>query len=245
MRKLCYSYTLLVVRCKVYCSASVDSLKLQMPRKHDLLLERKLVRAAHNLCSREGLQAVTMRRVALLANTCTPTLYQRFADREALLQALREPIRKSLAREMLKSTSPEDACSRYLRFATRRPHEYRLLMHGIGHIKAPDPHKRSSVFEAVQTRLAEIFGGSPGAYDRVALQLWCLVHGAASLLIERGESIPETEEIREACRLACKNIVDFEVASRTASKSLVTADRPDRSEESLKTLTLFKAIALL
>ena len=92
-----------------------------MPRKHDLLLERKLVQAAQTLCAREGLQAITMRRVALLAKTTTPTLYQRFADRAALLQALREHIRKSLAREMLKSTSPQDACSRYLKFAVRHP----------------------------------------------------------------------------------------------------------------------------
>ena len=195
-----------------------------MPRKHDLLLESKLVRAARNLCAREGLQAVTMRRTALLANTTTPTLYQRFADRNALLQALREHVRNSLAREMLKSISPEDACSRYLKFATRHPHEYRLLMHRTGHIKAAGD-QRGPVFEAVQKRLAQVFGGSPETYERAALQMWCLVHGAASLLIERGDRSPETADIREACRLACKNIVDLEVASRTASKNLVTADR--------------------
>lgn len=187
-----------------------------MPRKQDVLLERRLVRAAQNLCARHGLQAVTMRRVALLAKTTTPTLYQRFADRDALLRALREHIRKSLARVMFQSTSPEDACRRYLKFATQRPHEYTLLMSAVGRIQTPDG-QRGPVFQAVQTRLAQVFGGAPEAYARAALQLWCLVHGAASLLIERGERAPEAEEIREACRMACKHIVDFEVSSRDAS----------------------------
>ena len=189
-----------------------------MPRKQDLLLERKLVRAAQNLCSREGLRAVTMRRVALLAKTTTPTLYQRFADRETLLQALREHVRKRLAQEMLHSTSPEDACRRYLKFALRHPHEYGLLMSGMAKVKRPKG-QRGATFDAVQKRLAEMFGGEPEAYERTALQMWCLVHGAASLLIARGERAPEAEDIREACRLACKNIVDLEVSRRAASAS--------------------------
>jgi len=184
-----------------------------MPRKQDILLERKLVRAAQNLCSRHGVQAVTMRGVALLAKTTTPTLYQRFADREALLQTLRKHVGKNLAREMLKSTSPEDACRRYLKFAVRHPHEYGLLMSSVGKIRTTDG-QRGPVFEAVQRRLAEVFGGSPDAYAGTALQLWCLVHGAASLLIARGGQAAVPEEIREACRLACKNIVEREVSAR-------------------------------
>ncbi len=166
-----------------------------------------------------------MRRVALLAKTTTPTLYQRFADRAALLQALREHIRKSLAREMLKSTSPQDACSRYLKFAVRHPHEYGLLMSSVGKVRTADG-QRGPVFDAVQKRLAQVFGGSPEAYECAALQMWCLVHGAASLLIERGDRSPEAADIREACRLACKNIVDFGVVSRTTATGFTLADKP-------------------
>jgi hypothetical protein len=116
---------------------------------------------------------------------------------------------------MLRSISPEDACRRYLKFAVRHRHEYGLLMSRVGKVKTADG-RRGPVFDAVQKRLAQVFGGAPEAYERAALQMWCLVHGAASLLIARGENSPEAKEIREACRLACQNIVEFEVSSQRA-----------------------------
>jgi len=169
-----------------------------MPRKHDLLLEKRLVKAAQTLCAREGQDAVTMRHVALLAKTSTPTLYQRFASREAILRALREVVRKSLAREMRRATSPEDACLRYLNFAVKRPHEYELLMSG-GWKDSEARGYRGLVFEAAQKMLAQKLGGNPEAFAGLILELWCLVHGGASLLIAGQKEGTRTEDVREAC----------------------------------------------
>ena len=114
-----------------------------MPRKKDPLLERKLVQAAHVLCARQDIQAVTMRQVARLAQTSTPTVYQRFAEREALLHALCEHIRNRLARELGRALSPEDAWLGYLKFAVRNRHEYGLLMNGVGRTKTSGSQKKT------------------------------------------------------------------------------------------------------
>ena len=157
-----------------------------------------------------------MRRVALMAKTSTPTLYQRFVDREALLQALRGNTRTALAREMLESVSPEDACKRYLRFAVRHAHEYELLMNG--HRLHGKAERRGPIFHAVQSRLAQVFGGAPEMYAALAVQLWCLAHGTASLLIARGERGAAADQLREACRLACEAIVGQMLSARAQLK---------------------------
>jgi len=185
-----------------------------MPRKHDILLEKRLVKAAQTLCAREGQEAVTMRHVALLAKTSTPTLYQRFASREAILRAVRAVVRKGLAREMRRATSPEDACVRYLNFAVKRPHEYELLLGGGW----KDSEARGLVFEAAQKMLAEKLGGSPEAFAGLTLELWCLVHGGASLLIAGQKEGSRTEDVREACLSAYRALL------RSGTRQIATGE---------------------
>src|SRR6267378_1571293 len=53
-----------------------------MPRKADALLEGRILDAAYHIWSRRGEPALTMRAVAGASGTTTPTLYERFSNKE-------------------------------------------------------------------------------------------------------------------------------------------------------------------
>ncbi len=179
-----------------------------MPRTANPLLGKKIMKAAQALYARHGAHALTMRAVAEAAGTTTPTVYQRFTDREAILEALREDVRMRLAREVKRASSMEDACRRYLGFALQHPYEYELLM-TTGWRDAVASGYQGPIFQVAQKKLAETFGGNPRDHAGFAIKLWCLVHGAATLLIaaER-QGGHDGQEIEKACLSACKTLLD-------------------------------------
>ena len=60
-----------------------------MPRQADPQLEQRILEAASRLRARGGEKALTMRAVAKAAATTTPTVYERYRDRDDILRALR------------------------------------------------------------------------------------------------------------------------------------------------------------
>jgi AcrR family transcriptional regulator len=179
-----------------------------MPRTADPLLEKKIVRAAQALFAQHGGDALTMRAVAKAAGTTTPTVYQRFTDREAILAAIRADVRKRLAQEMERPSSVEDACRGYLSFALQSPYEYELLM-TTGWRDAVAAGYQGPVFEAAQKKLAGTFGGDPKDHAGFAIKLWCLLHGAATVLIAaKREGNPDGHQVANACLSACKTLLD-------------------------------------
>jgi AcrR family transcriptional regulator len=179
-----------------------------MPRKANPLLEKKIKRAAQVLYARHGAQGLTMRAVAEAAGTTTPTVYQRFADREAILRALRGDVRKHLAQEVERASSMEDACRRYLAFAMRHPHEYELLM-STGWSDAVSAGYQGPVFQVAQRKLAEEFGGNPKDHAGFAVKLWCLAHGGATLMIAaKRQGSHDGQRVAKACLSACKTLLD-------------------------------------
>ena len=77
-----------------------------MPRTADPELPHRILKAADALWQSGGEEAVTIRGVAAEAGTTTPTVYSYYADREALLTALR-----ALAFQRSRPTSQNHATS--------------------------------------------------------------------------------------------------------------------------------------
>ena len=67
-----------------------------MPRHPDPDLEQRILGAASRLWARGGEKALTMRAVAKAAGTTTPTVYERYRDRDDILRALRLQTRSEL-----------------------------------------------------------------------------------------------------------------------------------------------------
>src|SRR5260370_22277190 len=98
-----------------------------MPRKADAHLEGRILDAAYHIWSSRGEHALTMRAVAGASGTTTPTLYERFSNKEDLLSLLRRRARANLFSAIKSSRSPAQASRRVLGFFLSHPNDYRLL----------------------------------------------------------------------------------------------------------------------
>ena len=177
-----------------------------MPKTANPLLEKKILKATLSLLSRRGDHAVTMRAVARAAGTTTPTLYQRFADRDALLRALCSDTRQRLAEKIQGASSLAEACRLYLLFAREHPHEYELLMREGWHAAAASGYQ-GPAFLAAREQIKKQFPGKPAQQVSLLIQLWCLLHGAASLMIAAEQNGDDAEDIVKACYAACKTLL--------------------------------------
>jgi AcrR family transcriptional regulator len=176
-----------------------------MPRKADTHLEGRIVDAAYQLWSRGGEHSLTMRAVAQAAKTTTPTLYERFRDKHALVAFLRERARQKMFSAIQSAKSAEEACRMGLTFTLTHGNEYLLLTSDwaerLGR-KEPMPS-----YEFLKRKLAEDLGGEPADHARVALSLVALVHGTAILLLGEGIDPKIAEEFKEACLEACQALI--------------------------------------
>src|SRR5260370_3846038 len=98
-----------------------------MPRKPEARLEGRILDAAYRIWSPRGEHALPMRPVARASRTTTPTLYERFSNKEHLLSLLRRRARLNLFSAIKASRTPAQACRRVLDFFLAHPNDYRPI----------------------------------------------------------------------------------------------------------------------
>ena len=195
-----------------------------MPRHPDPDLEERILKAAQTLWKRGGDHALTMRAVARAARTNTPAVYRRFKDRQALVRALLHRIAARIREQFAAGTTIEGMAEAYVDSALRDPHEYELFYmysrwlspRGAGRLK-PIRESRPN-FGFVEEQLAAHLGGPPEDHTQLALALWATLHGTTTLLLSK--SIPEghEQELRAACRVAVKTLLDGAAGFRKNEK---------------------------
>lgn len=183
-----------------------------MPRRPDPDVEQRILAAASRLWARGGERALTMRAVAKAAGTTTPTVYERFRDRDEILRGLRLRTRRELFAALTRTRSLRDAIQRQLEFAFENRYAYEVLFDGVG--KPPSLHEPWPSFNLMRERLAEEIGGTPRQHNRLMLALWSLMHGTAMLIIRGGFE----GTLRQQAILACLDAIDTvkEAARRRA-----------------------------
>ena len=72
-----------------------------MSRIADPTLSDRILDCARDLAQKEGLNSVSLRKVAKLARTTTPTVYARFSTKDRLLLATANRIRLRMAGELM------------------------------------------------------------------------------------------------------------------------------------------------
>ena len=90
-----------------------------MPKKPDTQLEDRILSTAYKLWADGGEHALTMRAVARFAHTTTPTIYQRFKDKSALMSAMRARAQQRLLDAINPACSIAAALQIALDFASR------------------------------------------------------------------------------------------------------------------------------
>jgi AcrR family transcriptional regulator len=146
-----------------------------------------------------------MRGVARAAGTTTPTVYERYHDREAILRAVRIKIRRELFAAVSPTRSLAQACRKYLEFAMTHRHAYEVLFDGVA--QPPSLYEPWPTFNILRDRLAHRMGGTPRNSTRVMLSLWSLLHGTAMLLIRGGAVGRLQTQMFHACLDAVEALV--------------------------------------
>ncbi len=186
-----------------------------MPRQADPQLEQRILEAASRLRARGGEKALTMRAVAKAAGTTTPTVYERYRDRDDILRALRIQTRVDLFSTLRASRTLAQACQFYLEFALEHRHAYEVLYDRFA--EPPSLHEPWPSFNLLRERLTKRLGGTPRQHTRLMLSLWSLMHGTAMLLIRGGA----VGVLRTQMFHACLDAVEVVVAEAARSKGKI------------------------
>lgn len=182
-------------------------------RYHHGDLRQALVDAAVALIAEEGFGALSLREVARRAGVTHAAPYRHFADKEALLEAVAHEGFRAMAREMrermARVTGPLEqlyaAGEAYVLFVVRHPPHFRVMFgpHFTRPMSPPpEPEGEQGAFALlVSTIEAGQAAGllRAGESRPLTLTAWSLVHGLASLFVDRqlGES-PQGAEAAEA-----------------------------------------------
>ena len=170
-------------------------------------LRRLILDAARTLFVERGVEAVSMREIAKQINYSATTLYNYFADKEALLQALCDADFLALAtgiREIMQIPDPilriRALCQGYAQFALQHPGHYRFMFMtprapcnlDITRIERGNTEQDAyaQLKTVVQTAFdAGLFRENLQDSELIAQTLWAGVHGVCSLEIALGNDI--------------------------------------------------------
>ncbi|MBK1876679.1 TetR/AcrR family transcriptional regulator [Pelagicoccus mobilis] len=185
-------------------------------------LRNSLISAGLKVLREDGLDALSLRRVAREAEVSAAAPYRHFKDKQALLAAISETGFRKL-RSMLVAANEDkpgdldNSGTAYLAFAQQHPEQYRLMFtHNLMCADDVDQELKDSSANAfgalVETIEAGIKNGQIAntCSPNLALASWALIHGIAMLLIDGilgngpyGELTPE--EIRKLCQSYFRN----------------------------------------
>ncbi len=155
-----------------------------MPRHPDPELEQEILAAASRLWARGGEKALTMRAVAKAAGTTTPTVYERYRDRDDILRALRLQTRMRLFAGLSRTRTLREAVQHQLDFAMENSQAYQVLFDGVA--KPPSLHEAWPSFNLIRERIADQVSEDSDCLNRLMMAIWSLMHGTAMLIIRGG-----------------------------------------------------------
>lgn len=166
------------------------------PSYHHGDLRRALVDTGLHVLREEGLEALTLRRVAREANVSAGAPYRHFKNKQALLSAISESGFRKLHvfLETAKEEKPGDldaAGLAYFSFAQEEPESYRLMFaRNILREETVENSLKEASERAFVTLAETIEIGmqenkiAPTNETHLALATWALIHGVAMLLID-------------------------------------------------------------
>ncbi|MET4482167.1 AcrR family transcriptional regulator [Bradyrhizobium sp. F1.13.3] len=177
-----------------------------MPRTADPMLPHRILKAADALWQLGGEDAVTIRGVASEAATTTPTVYSYFADREALLTALRTLAFQRFSAHLAKSRDFHDVCVRHLEFGTSHPRDYELL-YGRGWMERVTTDAQGSEIARYTSHLVRA-GVEESRAAHVAYPVMMMLHGVVMHRLLNKKQSPLGRTIAAACLDACMTLLE-------------------------------------
>jgi AcrR family transcriptional regulator len=176
-----------------------------MPRKPDPVLEQKIVAAAVRLLDRGGEEAVTLRAVAKEAGTTTPTIYERFRDRDELIQQVVILATEEIVSTIRLKTSIEAMFEEYLRYCRAHPMRMNLTVGTFGRrYVAGEP---MPAFDLLRSRITAQIGIKGRENEDLALAIASLAFGTAQGVTAAGKRTRQAKEFHHASVQALRRLV--------------------------------------
>jgi AcrR family transcriptional regulator len=163
------------------------------PRIHDAELRTRLLEAAAETVAQQGVDSLSLRKLAAAQSTSTTAIYSLFGGRAELLVALFATSFSSFGdaqRGVPVTGDPEvdlrELAIAYREWALRNPHLYAVMFGGVlGSIDVSDEAQVASAAmdplrAAVARAVADgIMAGAP--VELISHSFWAIVHGLVSL----------------------------------------------------------------
>jgi len=162
-------------------------------------LKNALIEAGIEILAREGVEGLSLRKVASQAGVSHSAPYAHFADKQALIAAI-STEGNILVNERLESIQAEyadnprqaliETCWAYLSFAMEKPAHFKVTFSGV--VEKEDEYPalveittRNNAAVAKATARCQQAGClAPGPADLMGVSIWSAVHGLACLLLE-------------------------------------------------------------
>ena len=157
-----------------------------MPRRPNAGLESAILKSALHLLDSAGLDSVTMREVAKGAKTTTPTVYERFADREALVWRVVNVVTLDIYQRVEHAKSIKDLIEGIDSYLDEHPNRVELVNRYWPVIMSTSRPK--PVFELACKLLMETRGCDRRTAAEMAMSLAALLVGTIMLRRSAGNS---------------------------------------------------------
>ena len=182
-------------------STQVLPARTRKPRGQGASRHGEILDAAKRLFLEEGVEQVTMRRIAAAVGVSATALYVYFADKNAILQAIAEAMFGELLEAHTRSQKPDGTPTERLRaglhayidLGLARPGEYRLTFSTVSTSNAcRDIAAADRSFEMLEASVAEMMDA--GLFAKrdptlVAEVLWAAMHGLVTVLLDHADHV--------------------------------------------------------
>jgi AcrR family transcriptional regulator len=146
-------------------------------------LKAEAVSVTYRLVAEAGHESLSLRQVADAAGVAHRSLYNHFADREALLDAVATDAYARLATILAKTQGPEDYTAKYVHFALANRQIYALMTSRPHATMKHNPPLQQAVHKVI-TEAMRIFCGDvvgPANRRRRVMKIYTLLYGGISL----------------------------------------------------------------
>ena len=175
-----------------------------MPKAPDPRLSERIAKAALQLLDEGGSKTLTMRSVAASAGVAITTIYERFADRNALLEGVVALAQRDLIAAVESTRSVDVFAKAYIEFFCRYPHRYAMSIEAFdSRLATGQPMPVLAKFKQLLARETGLKGST---LDDRALAIASLTFGTLRSMINVGLDRRRASELRRACLSAIRQL---------------------------------------
>lgn len=190
-----------------------------MPRISNAALEGEIIAAAMRLLDKGGDDAVTLRAVAKEAGTTTPTIYERFPNRDRLMEGVTDRVTEDLLEVLRPCKSVRAMFLAYLRESRAHPARasFEVRTFAARYVRGQE----TPGFDLLKSRLTEEIGVKGSAAEDLALAIASLAFGTAQGMIAAGSDTRQALQFQSSAVRGLQILLEVFEGSQHRKAALV------------------------